>query len=125
MRKIQHRVYFSDREMKFSAAKLRKEIEKAGYTLSHSAFFRAKKMGWFAPNYPKSSKSRASVRYADGRVYLSVSERTMRPVYLVEKFGISQHLARVAKRRGWFEVNRYNRNLVDIPRGRLSKRPPT
>ena len=126
MRKVGHRVYLNKREKKLSERELRKEIAKAGYRVaSRGTIFRAKKQGWFAPNYPESAKSRASVTYADGWVYLSTKERNMLPSELVVQFAISTTLARAAKRRGWFEVNRYNRDLVEIPRRRLSKKPPT
>ncbi len=107
----------------YSAAELVEFVAKRGYIVSRATASRAIVRGWFKPEYRHATRPRRKWRYVRGWVMLTAVERR-RPVgWLVSRFGVSTPTARRAIRRGWFEVNKFNVDKVDV-RGRLTTTPP-
>ena len=48
------------------------------------------------------------------KVFLSFLDRLLSVSEVVEKFAISRHTARLAKERGWFEINEQNRDFIAV-----------
>ncbi len=107
----------------YSAAELVELAAKRGYTMSRATAARAIVRGWFKPEYRHAKRVRRKWRYVRGWVMLTTAERRRSAGWLSSQFGISIPTARRAIRRGWFEVNIFNVDKVDV-RSRVTTTPP-
>ena len=113
------RILLTEAERQLSLDPLWEHLKSKGYNISRSGAWRAKKLGWFHPDFKISG-----LLSAVGVVYLTEEEKLKRNIDLKELFGITPETAREAKKRGFFVVNTNNKDRVRIPEGRLVQYDP-
>ncbi len=101
---------------------LREVLRDAGYDISRTTAWRARKSGVCWPTYHE-----GGVRIAGdhlGWVGLRERERQLGPSALARRFGIDVATARRAIERGWFSITKSNQATVTVAAGRISTTPP-
>lgn len=110
------KVILTFKERETALDKLLSKLKEAGYTVSRATVARAKLNGYFWPDYGKPGRpdiwDPKLKPHALGRVVLTENEREQSVQTLCSFFGITHCTAQDAQRRGWFEVNQSNQDLV-------------
>jgi len=122
----QGRVQISELTRKMPLDILHSIIRAAGYDVSRSTIWRAKKQGWFFHSYhakwENGGKSKPDHR-AVGVINLTEGEKNLTGKDIGEKFGVSEVTGWRAKKRGWFQVDQSTLKKGKIPPERLKKIP--
>ena len=115
-------VHLNDQARTLPLAELQELLSEAGYTISRTTAWRARKTGVCWPRYHHGGARLAGdhIRW----VGLRASERQLGPSALARRFGIDHATARRAIERGWFSVTRSNQGTVTVATGRVNSSPP-
>lgn len=107
------RVHLSEQEREIPLDKLVKHLREKGYSITRSTAYRAKKRGWFYPEY----QTTTGVSFGP-KVELTPEEIALSVKAISERFGISNTAANKAKKSGFFTVTMNIRDTVIIPADR-------
>ncbi len=113
------RIILTEAERQLSLDPLWEQLKSKGYNISRSAAWRAKRLGWFHPDFKASG-----LLTAVGVVYLTEEEKGKPGKALADLFGITPETAFKSRKRGFFVVNVNNKDRVKIPEGRLVQYDP-
>lgn len=114
------RVRLTPAARQLSVDKLHREMLAAGYNVSRPTAHRAKRQGWFCPDYnPGEKRPVTTTRQISGYVMLTEKEGGLSVRQLASKLGISQPTASAAKRRGYFAVTRENKDKIRVSTARI------
>ncbi len=107
---MEARVYLTDAERVMKLDPLWQHLRSKGHDIARVSAWKAKKRGWFYPDFQPG--------YKHTRVELTAEERQAPSRFLAERFGISLATAQVAKKRGWFALDPIARKRVRVPEDR-------
>lgn len=106
-----------------STSELRSSLAEAGFEVSRTTAWRARKSGVCWPRYHERGARTAGDHL--GWVGLTRRERQLGPSEIARRFGIDLSTARRAIQRGWFSITLSNQDKVTVARGRIrDSRPP-
>jgi hypothetical protein len=97
-------------------------LAEAGYAVSRTTAWRAKRGGRFTPGYREGSRRLAGDHV--GWVRLHATERQLGPSELARRMGIDVTTAARAIERGWFSVTKGNREKVTVDASRIREGAP-
>ncbi len=116
------RVLLTDAARGLPIAELQRALEEAGYAVSRTTVWRARKRGWCVPGYREGARKIAGDHL--GWVGLTKRERQLGPAELARRFGINPLTASRAIDRGWFSVTLSNEDKVTVAKGRIRRSAP-
>ncbi|MFH1465454.1 MAG: hypothetical protein ABIO70_13790 [Pseudomonadota bacterium] len=115
-------VLLTDEARALSVDTLHAAMKAAGYEVSRTTAWRAKRTGRFVPGYRAGSRTLAGDHV--GWVKLTKAERQAGPSELSRRLGVDVTTARKAIVRGWFTVTARNRGRLGVPADRIRTGPP-
>jgi hypothetical protein len=114
------RVELSEAAKNMSLDELHQLLLASGFQIARITVWKARKKGWFTPGYHTKNNGQGTLRRCRF-VVLTPEETQMGVAELMRTMGLSEHLARTARKRGWFQVMKNNQELIRVPSSRIEE----